>query len=167
MANITIRVSAANQTLNACVEVYNDSVEALNAEVEDEVEEYFQVALAHAIVHPSAMMIHPEHTATAFAAVMCARRLDALALEAVAHELLLQVLHLVLCDREARRFARAREYVLLIRWYRQTNALHSSRLLYECHAWFLVGDGRLEGVVAREGTLGGGLVLRCSNALDL
>ena len=102
MANITIRVSAANQTLNAFGKVYYDSVEALNAEVEYKVEEYLQIALAHAIVHPSAMVIHPQHTATALTAVMCARWLNALTLEAVAHELLLQVLHLLLCDRETR-----------------------------------------------------------------
>ena len=73
----------------------------MNAQIKNEVEEYFQIALAYTIVDPSTMMIHAEHTAPALTAVMCSGWLNALALEAVAHELLLQVFDLVLCNREA------------------------------------------------------------------
>ena len=78
-------------------DVNDDSVEALDAQVEHEDEKNLQVALANAIINPSAMMVHSEHTAPAFTAMMRAWRLDALTLKAKAHEFFLKVLNLLVC----------------------------------------------------------------------
>ena len=88
-------------------EVHDDRVEALQGQIEDEDEEDFQVALTHAIVNPAAVVVHSEHTAPAFTAMVRTWRLDTLALEAESHELLLKVLDLLVCERQVASLMRA------------------------------------------------------------
>lgn len=90
--------------LDAFCEVNNQRVEALRGQVEDEDEEDSQVALPDAIVNPAAMVVHSEHAAPAFTAMVRTRRLDTLALKAESHELLLQVLDLLVCECQVARF---------------------------------------------------------------
>ena len=76
----------------------------MHGQVEDEDEEDFKVALPDAIVNPAAMVVHSEHAASAFTAMVRTWRLDTLALKAESHELLLKVLDLLVCERQIPRF---------------------------------------------------------------
>lgn len=91
----SIRVPVAPDTLDAFSEVCNDRVQAVQAKIQHEHQEDLKVALANTVVDPAAMMIHAQNAATAFTAVVGARRLDTLALLALLHELFVQVVKLV------------------------------------------------------------------------
>ena len=59
-----------------------------------------EVALAHAIGHPAAVMVHASHASTTLTAVMGAWRLHTVALFADVQELVLQVVNVMVLKSE-------------------------------------------------------------------